>query len=554
MQKNIASIIHENAKLFSNKDAIVFLKKNASPEKLTFKELDKKAGAMAQSLKNYGLSNKKIILLYHTSTDYFVTYLACLYAGVIPITVAPFHPSQLSLTTRMLLAAIEDSGTDIVLTSQTIQDQLKEMKLLPSNISILNISRVSHKGFFLNDVSNPDDIICIQSTSGTSGHFKGVLISGRNLLSSIAITSQTWRLAYDDISLSRTPHFYIYGLIIGFLLPLYNGNTNYVIPPVDVLPDPLYWLKMLSHYQATYSGCPNFGYQECIDKNTDFLDINLSHWRIAIFGGDVIQPRMLHDFEMKFKPMQFRPESYCISYGMTEMTGFITATDVDKKPDILFLDRAHLRKNKINFQSDPENSYQVVSCGKFDHEHVKIIDSARTVYLKEREIGDICVSGPTLCQGYLASRHTFNKIPFFGKEYYCTGDIGFIFDNELYVLSRQKEIINIANTEYYSPIEIESIVKSSHDSLNNSTVVAFSDGDKISLLVEILSKDSARDLFQYIHQKLIKLIGLHCHQIVFVPSQTLPRTPSGKLMRNIAIERFFQENYQQSEPKVQFPD
>lgn len=69
-------------------------------------------------------------------------------------------------------------------------------------------------------------------------------------------------------------------------------------------------------------------------------------------------------------------------------------------------------------------------------------------------------------------------------------------------------------------------------------------GDKISLLIEIIKplvNNSEPELLQCIHQRLIKSIGLTCHQIIFVPFQTLPRTPSGKQMRNLAIESFISD-------------
>ena len=56
------------------------------------------------------------------------------------------------------------------------------------------------------------------------------------------------------------------GLIGNVLQPLFLGAPCILMSPVAFLQRPLRWLQMISRYQATTSGGPNFAFDLCVNK------------------------------------------------------------------------------------------------------------------------------------------------------------------------------------------------------------------------------------------------------------------------------------------------
>jgi acyl-CoA synthetase (AMP-forming)/AMP-acid ligase II len=94
-EKNLAHHIHKNALKFANKKALVFLTPGLfEADSVTFAECDQRAGALAAVFKQGGWAGKKAILLYPSGVDFVLAYVACLYAGVVPIPIVTTDQQQ----------------------------------------------------------------------------------------------------------------------------------------------------------------------------------------------------------------------------------------------------------------------------------------------------------------------------------------------------------------------------------------------------------------------------------------------------------------------------
>jgi polyketide synthase PksL len=533
--ENIATIIHNNSKKFPDKTALVFIKKNVSDIHITYEELDRRVGNLAYIFSQKKLTHKKVILFYPLGLDYIITYLACLYAGVIPVPIV-YDVENFSMTKKMAISAINTTRSDIVLTKSELTECLYKIISNDQFEIIETATEMISNRFYLYSHYKPNDTAYIQSTSATTGQFKCVQLTHNNIVTSLMDSANFWSLTPNDISCSRTPHFHVYGLIIGVLQPLFCGNTNYIIDHHDIIRDSLYWLWIISKYRVTYSG-PNFDYTA--EFNDIDPTIDLSSWRIAILGGDVISPYHIQQFIKKFKPYGFSETSLCVSYGMTEMTGFISATGLHDTPKTVALDQNALRLNRV---VENNNGHTVLSSGKFNKANLKIINRDTLLEVTKNEIGEICVTGATLSNGYFNSCHPFKLIQLHDGCYFRTGDIGFILEDELYLLSRYTEVISIADNQYYS-IEIETTIKQAIPFLAHNAMVVVSLRTEIALLIEAKADLSPQDkisLKQSINENIFSSFGLNIKNILFLTTGTLPRTYSGKLKKTEARQLYFE--------------
>jgi polyketide synthase PksL len=518
----IAKLIHDNAKKFPDKKAIVKIDENGgAASSITFGELDRQAGSLAALLAKCQLADEKVILLFPAGIDFVVSYIACHYAGVIAVPVTPPDAAQLTQTLNHLSSVMEDSGALAIMTTTEIK------ALLPESVSatvIVANDAIHPCEFYLDDKRSEGAIAHIQYSSGTTGQPKGVLITQANLLHSLQGNSVHWLLEKNDVALTWTPHYYIYGLLTGILLPLYNANTNYILDPMSVANLPFNWLRAISRYKVTYSGCANFAYQLCVDKISadQVKQLDLRSWKIAICGGESIQLNTLRDFSCRFHAAGFKAESLCPSYGMSEMTGFVSAK----------LPGEQLRVRRLN--------REYVSSGKVaENTAVSIIDPQSLMIMPAGEIGEICLRSPTKARAYVTQLYETLRIS--GKDYYRTGDLGFLHDDELYLVSRLKEII-IVNGKNYHPEDIEAAAK---NVIAEYPSAAFSvEGDKtedIVLLQEIrhgLTKEKMSELINAIRQSVLKYCGVRIQRTVLLREGSSPKTRSGKLQRNKARQAY----------------
>jgi polyketide synthase PksL len=500
---NVGFKIRQNAKSFPDKEAIVFLQGFGKQiSKLTYKELDVKASLLASVLHQNNLYKKRVILLFHTGIDFIIAYTACLYAGVIAV------PYSLKEKAKIL-------NQSTILTTEQIKSSLN----ITANYII---TQPESTELFYNENILSDDLTHIQYSSGTTGHAKGVSVSQNNLFYSLKKNSRFWRLKHTDIALTCTPHHNTYGLITGILLPLFNGNTNYVIPVEDFVMSPAWWLKAISTYQVTYSGCPNFGYQRCIDTTED-TPLDLSQWKIAICGGENIRASTLSQFAQRYFSVGFKPESFCTSYGMSELTGFITSTSPHYSPTI--------HNNNVS------NGWVT--------KNIKIIDPNTLRQLDDEHIGEIIVKGKTLTRGYIEIEHNNNER--FNQEYFRTGDIGYIYRNELYLKGRINDVVIINGKNHYLQ-DIEASAKVT--SLSN---LAFAINNKIIILQEVSDDKRIDWMIQKIVNKVVIDHQLTIHEIMFVSTGSLPKTANGKLQRVIARDAYINKQLPMISHKI-IPD
>jgi polyketide synthase PksL len=476
-KKKITGLVSILQKKFANspyKTAFYFLKEGHDEIAINYFELDQKAKSIATQLIELNLIGHRVLLLFPAGLDFIISFLSCLYAGAIAVPV--YCPSEHTFeqAKTSLNAIAKDAKISVILTLGPFMEKAKEIYL--DQVLVINTNdlyNLNFKNYQLPVIEQ--NVAYLQYSSGSTAVSKGIVIECDNLLHSLKYTAKTWKYSKDSVTLIWAPHYHVYGLVCGLLVPLYHGTPSVIIPTNVFINNPKCWFNAITKYKVSHSGCPNFGYELCTQAiNTqEFSGIDLSSWKVAINGGEIVREDSLLKFNDKFKPYGFRFQNFCSSYGMSELTGMISATSYEKKPTRLTVELDGLRNNKIikKIQSHSNTANRVlVSSGKLLPGLKAIIINPKTLILTNKnEVGEICLSGPSVAKGYWQRQeetvNVFKTISNNSKQFYCrTGDLGFIYRGEIFLTGRLKELIIIYGKNYY-PLDLEIIVKNAHEVL-----------------------------------------------------------------------------------------
>jgi fatty-acyl-CoA synthase len=300
----------------------------------------------------------------------------------------------------------------------------------------------------------------------------------------------------------------------------------------------------MSQNKSTVCYSPSFGYDLAARRiNGEAKSLDLSSWRIAGIGGDMVRADVLNNFAKALEPAQFDATTFLPSYGMAESTLAISFSPIDGP---LRVDTISMKAYKLDRKAQPADGKSVASrsfvvCGKPLPGHTVEVRDDNGAGLKEREIGHIFVSGPSLMAGYF-NREDATGAVLGGDGFLDTGDMGYLLDGAIVITGRAKDLI-LHNGRNIWPQDIEWAAEKI-EPLKSGDVAAFAvegdDGDDdVVVLVECRTAEAAerevlrREVSKTVHQSS----GVDC-KIVLVNPRSLPFTSSGKLSRATARQKY----------------
>lgn len=540
--------LQDHARINPNKTACIVLGNDLNEISCnSYEEIYNKSLAVASYLQQLGLTKgHRVILLYPNGVEFIIAFLACLHLGLIAICLPYPTKANFNQFVNQSATIINNAQVKNILTIQQFMtvfaEEIQISEILARQMIVDTTSHAEYAAKLIYTPLYEEDIAFLQYTSGSTDNPKGVIVKHTNLLSSLLQTNEVWQYTSNSISLNWASHTHIYGLVTGLLNPLFSGGLCIIMPTLTFMLSPVKWLKAISNYQVTHSGCPNFGYDLCVKqiKVQELIDIDLNSWKVAINGGEVIQATTLKKFYEKFSAVNFRFESFCPAYGMSEMTGLIAASRINEKPNYHCLSNNTYQKIIPNHPMVDKNT--LVSCGKFLSKTSAIIVNPETLaILPDDQVGEICLTGPTCIQNYWG--HENNKeyyLSFVNKDkqnisYLRTGDLGFKHDEEIILTGRLKDIIIISGKNY-NAIELENTITDSHPDLQQTTI-AFSLNidaqERLFILHETLpaSLNNYRAIIMAIRHAVSTNHAIDVHGILLVEIESIKKTTSGKKQR-----------------------
>jgi thioester reductase-like protein len=498
----------------------------------------------------------RVLLVYPPGLEVIVVFYACVRVGVIPVPVP--SPSFVNFEPDLarLVFVAQDCHAKAVLTTQEYcrsyglrlatrkpSPCLKTANTWPALewVATDDVTVQATDGFY----NTPNDILFLQYTSGSTSDPKGVMVSHENVIQNAMSTAD-----HVPTTVCWLPQYHDMGLIGFYLFPLILGGTTYGFSPMDFLKRPALWLQTMSRVQATWSASPNFGFEYCLreDKvsDTEIEGIDLTSLRVLMNASEPVRTTTYLSFLERFMPYGLQRESHVVGYGLAENT--LAATFCGRR--IITVNKRFLLQNALHIDhaSRPDkNKLCFVSCGRpVDGVGLRIVDSKTRTALPEMEIGEVWLSGKSVCQGYWSRPELTRKVfcnllsndPEDDIAYLRTGDLGFQSEGELFVCGRIKDLIIIKGVNYY-PQDIEAIVESTSSKIRPGGVAAFNGADEETFVVAVEIRN-AKDLPDA--TEIARAIRTHCyvapHTILFVRSRTIMKTTSGKKARSPTRQRF----------------
>jgi acyl-CoA synthetase (AMP-forming)/AMP-acid ligase II len=557
----LIDILKLRAQKTPNKIAYIYLLDGENEEVFTtYNELDRKARIIATSLFRADMKGERALMLYPPGPEFIFALYGCFYAGVIAV---PAYPPRKNKSIERILTIVGDSGAKMTLTTRQVIynmernssefEELNHLKWLVTD----EIDWDSDPAPELPDIT-PELLAYLQYTSGSTGHPKGAMVSHTNIMRSLEYIRRSFELSKDSVSVSWLPVFHDMGLVAHVFQPVNCGFLGVIMPPVSFLQKPVRWLKAITKYKATFCGAPNFAYDLCVDNSAieDRKDLNLSSLKTLYNGAEPVRKSTLERFVSAFQPYGFRLEMFYPCYGMAETTLIISGGFAKEKPFILPVSGNGLEKHKvIPVIEDDKSASTLVSVGfPWIDTVVKIVNPKITRYCPENEVGEIWVSGSIVTNGYWNRREETESIfhahtldsgegPFLR-----TGDLGFFYDNQLFISGRLKDLIIIHGRNYY-PQDLEYTVETCHPAIRPNCTAAFAvdvdEEEKVVIVAEVereyLRNLDVKGLCGTIRQAVSEEFEIDVYAVQLLRTASIPKTSSGKIQRS-ACKKSFLEN------------
>ncbi|MBL8658082.1 MAG: fatty acyl-AMP ligase [Altererythrobacter sp.] len=505
-----------------------------------FAEMREDALAMARRLVAAGIGkDDRVALVAQTGPEFAALFCACVYAGAWPV------PLPLPTTFGGKENYIEQLG---------IQLESCDPKLLlyPAEIAELAEAAVARQGCLgesWEDFSEreapaaqlpearPDDICYLQYSSGSTRFPTGVAVTHEALLHNLFGHATAVDLGHNDRVVSWLPWYHDMGLVGCFLSPIANQVSCDYLRTEHFARRPLAWLDLVSRNPGnTLSYSPTFGYDICARRISSQSHVDerfdLSRWRTAGNGADMIRPDVMQAFVNAFAPAGFRASAFTPSYGLAESTLAVTVMPPGEGIRVELVEEERLSGQRRNLDR-PARYRAIVNCGKALPGMEIEIRGENGAVKGDHQVGKVWCRGKSVMHSYFRNEVATRDCLVDG--WLDTGDMGYMAGDYLFIVGRAKDMI-IINGKNHWPQDIEWAVEQL-PGFNHGDIAAFaieteSGEEAPAVLVHCRVSDPEErvKLRDQIADKVRSVTGMAC-VVELVPPRTLPRTSSGKLSR-----------------------
>ena len=523
-------------------------------EALGYRDLRAQSLSLARRLLAAGFEpGERIALIAETGGDFVRAFFACTYAGLapvpMPLPVAFGGREGYVSHIRGMLGAARVSGLFAPASLVGWVAEAAEGLGLRAVGDLGVLDRFAEQGIDLPAI-DADDIAYLQFSSGSTRFPSGITVTHRSFMANArAIVEHGLRIGEGDRGVSWLPFYHDMGLV-GFLLaPLTAQISVDFMPTHEFARRPLTWLSLISRNRGTLSYSPSFGYELCARRATlsrpEGLD--LSSWRGAGIGGDMIRPHILASFAETFAASGFDRRAFVPSYGMAETTLAVSFAPLQTGVEVDRVDMDVLEDDgrAVAPRAAGARARDFVLCGPPLPEHAVEIRDPDGSVLGERRLGRLFVRGPSLMSGYFDQPEDTTRT-LSADGWLDTGDLGYRVGEALVITGRAKDLI-IVNGRNIWPQDLEWSAERV-SGLRSGDVAAFSvdqgEAERIVVLVHCRTPDpEARQALKAAVAGTLRAEHGAEARVLLVPPHSLPQTSSGKLSRSRARQLFIRGTF-----------
>jgi acyl-CoA synthetase (AMP-forming)/AMP-acid ligase II len=513
---------------------------------LPWSQIARRAAQVAGQLAAAGIERgDRVALVFPTGEEFLAALFGVLRAGAVP---APLYPparlGRLEEYRRQSQRMMAAAGARLALVGADVAPALGDETAWPAPLGVRMLRELPVAPPAPPTSVTPDDLGLVQFSSGTTGEPKPVALSHRAICAQVLALNAHWPDApgLTHSGVSWLPLYHDMGLIGCLFTALERPGTLTLLPPDAFVARPALWLRAISRYRATLSAAPNFAYAACAERigDAELGELDLSSWRVALNGAEAIAPAVLERFCQRFAACGFRRQAMTPVYGLSEAALAVTFSELDRPPRVRRFARQELRDAGRAIES-PEGA-ELVSVGRpLEGFSVEVRDERRRVLAPGR-VGHVAVRGPSLMSGYLGQPEDTARALRDG--WLDTGDLGFLLDDELYLVGRAKDVL-ILRGRNHPPDDVEQAAGAIAGARPGCAVAVShlpenDTGERLLVFLEHarhVARDSLALLGEAARSAVLERTGLAADEVIVLAPGSLPRTSSGKLRRQEALRR-----------------
>lgn len=512
-------------------------------------------------MKNYlcerGIRPKdEVIISMDHSEWFYITFWACILGDFIavPLSVSNDELSKLS-------GALEICSNSVLVTdNESLWKEISESDLALKNSVFWNEEMtISLDEMFLEPVTEIDDLVLskeesgldiayIQFSSGSTKDLKGVGITNQGIITNVDDILSSRHIYGEEVFVTWIPSYHNFGLFFNIFLPIRHNCDAHIIDTQYVVKDPAFYLDYCNKVRGTVTSGTNF-YLNFIIKLLQEKGVkdewDFSSIHSMFLGAEPISINLCNEFAKYMKECNFQRKVLSPSYGLTEGTlGVSVTTDDD------FVKKISVNKESMSIghtleivSDDDPMASEIISVGKpLPAFKLKIVDLDGNT-LEDGRVGLIFIAGKCVLNNYYNRERDENFI----DEWFNTGDIGFIYDGNLHITARYKEMF-IYNGKNYYDNDIERYIQKLNifteerivihgyrknvDDVNDNVICFIKGNTPMETLVSKIKN---------VLSHMNNVLGIYINDFVLVDN--IPTTVSGKVQRYKLINNYIKGDY-----------
>ena len=538
-----------------NSPFITFWVDEDERETVTFGEFRHRARLHAAVLREQGIdSGDRVVILMPQSITAMVSFAAAMMLGAVPAFLAyPNFKVDPAKYRSGLAGVTANLSAKAVVIAPDFRNEMLDCVALGAETKLIRPGNADKREHVVTVPEStqiaPERLAFIQHSAGTTGLQKGVALTHAAVLGQIEHLAHALRIdpARDRIY-SWLPLYHDMGLIACFMLPMVCHVPVVMQSPIDWVMQPESMLQIITESKCTLAWLPNFAFQ-FVPRRTPpkrWADYDLSSLRLVINCSEPVRASSMREFQTAFHIASGVLQS---SYAMAENVFAVTQSEIDAAPNTLWIDGQQYRTAHriVPVPQEAPGAVSFTSSGRLlPNQQLRILSDSGGIAADD-SVGEIAIQSDCLFTGYY-NRPDLTAEAFLDG-WYRTGDLGFLFQGELYVVGRKKDLLIVGGENIY-PQDIEEIV-GAHPAVHDGRAIAMGiynpeiGTEDIVVVAEVEKYEmlaQSSEIEQQIRRSIVAALGIAAKKIFVVPPKWIVKSTAGKPARSATREKLLQEH------------
>ncbi|VEG55488.1 acyl-CoA synthetase [Mycolicibacterium aurum] len=560
-EATIPAVLADRAQKQPDDTAYTFVDYESDPagiaESLTWSEVHDRVQIVAEKLTKVCSPGDRVVILAPQSLEYIIGFLGTIAAGLIAV---PLSMPQTRHHDERVTGAMKDSTPTVVLTTSAVVDDIRrygqaDPKQRPPKFIEVDTLDFDTPAAQAAPAPLPKTAY-LQYTSGSTRQPAGVVVTHKNVVINVDELLTDYYEAYpggapDDTTIvSWLPFYHDMGLIVGVFIPMMLGKPAVLMSPVAFMMKPSRWMQLLGSNPSAFTAAPNFAFELAVKRTTDedMAGKDLSTVAVMINGAERVHGATVRRFNERFAAFGLPASAMRPSYGLAEATVYVAASAGGRPPTAVRFDFEKLAAGHAEVCAD-DSGAELIGCGAPRSTTARVVDPDTLVENPAGKIGEVWLHGEHVAAGYW---HNPKLSELFAAQlseptadtpkgpWLRTGDLGVMFDGELYIIGRIKDLLIVDGRNHY-PDDIEATVAE----FTGGRVAAISIPDEATeklVVIAELKKQIDPSALESVKQQVTSAIS-QTHSVgladfALVGPGSLPLTTSGKVRRASCVELY----------------